>query len=1100
MKHSFKSRFGAIGAILSLYAGQSIAGPLHVTFEVDRVLPDFLDDLQNRKDDLERTGLNCKIDKDHGFYRLLCNETDSLSEMEQTISVLKRRHIPYKIVSLQPKNKKAQPQKKERTKAPRTPELILDGTPFYYGYRALDNGQTQKALKIFQRYYRYKPNAEYAYGYALALMKLGRYDEALKALAPYRKHKKHRKLSKDIALTLLYKDIKKGRYSQAHSVVKQYLSDQKTYHADIDRAHLARLQKANRMKEAKALVASSPYLTGNERFEIDYLQALAFAKKGAYQKANEVLKPYIKQRKKAKNLYLANLKAEAGQLLKQKKTAEAMMLLKPYQKEKSVKPLYQRIHRDLLMQQGWSAFHRAEYDKALDKFRSACEAKKSDDCLEGQMQTFYKLDMYDRALQLARSLYQKKHSQSSAQIAFLSAEAMGDEDTARYYYDLLEDKHNLPDPYLDETIAHVDRLIEAHRYYDAEETLLALLRKHPDNDGILFRLFTVYIETGRYEEAYRISKILLQNADEPMKGAIWSKIASAYDKERNPAAVEAYQKAVAYQPDDFNLRLAYLYALKTYKEDNGFEKVWRQTLYDFPEYRARLDRLYGEWVKERLNSAFANKDYQTCLSLAEKIDPSLLDRGESRQVAWCAFKSGRYDEAKKRFAAINYRFGESLDDVYGFALSAYRNGDNRSALDALSLIERTDNAKYRDLIVSLYTQIQESQTAKKLVLSLPKSPSRTEALRAVNRSFTYDRPEHAVAVGFYRDHRSGRDGTSQLDIYDMPLTYTYTHSGDEKLFAHIDFMNVSNGPLKVSQGFAFNNTQPQQDLESYDVVQPTIGFSYGPVSAQIGTTPIGADIDPEVTWRARAAFGDGPMKVYFQARQESIDESMISYTGDQAYKGDDRYEWGRVLKRGYEVGLAYDADTTYLIELGIYPDIYGKNVIDNHENRVIAMAVHHLPVEDIAYLDVGLFGMYDSFKTNTLAYNYGHGGYFSPQDFWMGSVIFRFGDIIDRFYYQALGSLGYESYNSSDMYEFPLTKDGLKIKGIDDDGVAYKGALELGYRLGNGLDIVGGYFIENMYSYTRDRLGLSLVYRLHDGPYVPFNSFNLTHRLKKLIW
>ncbi|NPA29045.1 MAG: tetratricopeptide repeat protein [Epsilonproteobacteria bacterium] len=1098
MKFNLGRYFGAANIVFLALTAPALSEPLRVTFEVDRTLPDFLENLETKKADLEASGFTCKIRKEDGFYVLLCNETDSLDEMERTISILKRRHMPYKIIHL--KEKKRQKSQSGQNAKPKVPELVLDGTPFYFGYRALDKGEIDKALKIFSRYYRYKPTAEYAYGYALALMKKGQYDKALKVLAPYQKRKKHAKLSHDIAVTQFYNEIRRKHYQNAHAIVKKHLGDKKAYHRDVEMARLRRLEKSKKFDEAEKLAKNSPYLSDRERFNIHYLQALALAKKKEYERANTVLKPYINRYKKAKTLYFANLKAMAGDLLKKGHTAEAMVLLKPYAKEPAVQKLYRKIKRDLLIEQGWSAFHRATYDKALEKFRQACELKENSDCLEGKMQSYYKLDMYERALKLAKKIYKSDKSQSAAQIAFLSAQALGEKETAQHYYDLLKDKQNLPDPYLDDAITHVDRLLANHRYFDAEETLLGLLKKHPDNDGLLFRLFSLYIETGRYEEAYRISKRLLKNADEPMRGAIWSKIAAAYDREHNPEALAAYRKAIQYQPDDFGLRVAYLYAIKTYGDDQTFEKEWSKTLSEFPEYRRRLTAVYDEWAKDRLNRAFKNGDYKTCTIFGEKIDTASLNRGEARQIAWCAFKNGDFEEAKSRFAAINYRYGESPDDIYGFALSAYRNGDNKAALQALALMEKTDSARYRQLIASLYTQIQDSVAAKRLILSLPKSESRTQALIAVNRSFTYDRPEHAAAVGFYRDHRSGRDGTSNLDIYAIPLTYQYTRNGNYKIYAHADFMSVSNGPLKVPQGFAFNDTYLPQDLDTYDVLVPAVGFSYGPVSAEIGTTPLGADIDPELTWQARAEFGDGPMKVYFQATQESIDESMISFTGDKAYIDDDRYEWGRVVKRGYQAGIAYDTDTTYLLELGIYPDIYGHNVIDNHENRVIAMAVHHFPVEDISYLDIGLFGMYDSFKTNTLAYNYGHGGYFSPQDFWMGSVIFRFGDIIDRFYYQALGSLGYETYNSDDMYEFPLTKEGLMLTGIDDNGVAYKGAVELGYRLGNGLDLVGGYFIENMYSYTRDRLGVSLVYRLHDGPYVPFNSFNLTHRLKKLIW
>jgi len=300
-------------------------------------------------------------------------------------------------------------------------------------------------------------------------------------------------------------------------------------------------------------------------------------------------------------------------------------------------------------------------------------------------------------------------------------------------------------------------------------------------------------------------------------------------------------------------------------------------------------------------------------------------------------------------------------------------------------------------------------------------------------------------------------------------------------------------------------TPTQDDTLGSDIgFMPKVGIDYKNVKAQIGTTPLGTKITPELTWLLSGYLTYDYWRFTLTYEQKEIDETMLSFVGERAIDGPLEVNWGRVVKQGVEGAVSYDSNINFSLAVGYYPDIHGLNVENNSEFKTTFTTMYHPKVESISYADIGAIIAYDSYTVNSNLFTYGHGGYFSPQEFWLGSIFTQFGDTVtENFYFQSRLALGFEGFIVNDAYKFPLN-DGTVTssniqKGYRNGGITYTGALELGYKLNKNLDFVSGFSMERMNGYKMQQVSFALVYRFKPNNYRTFNTFSLNHRVEQII-
>jgi len=476
---------------------------------------------------------------------------------------------------------------------------------------------------------------------------------------------------------------------------------------------------------------------------------------------------------------------------------------------------------------------------------------------------------------------------------------------------------------------------------------------------------------------------------------------------------------------------------------------------------------------------------------------------------WCSYGLGEYSQAKKEFAASNLRFGENNEDVYAYALASYQNGQEHRAKEALDRIEVIDNEKEAFLIAQLYINLQDQESAKAILLKLEKSDKCDAMLQSLNKSYTQRTYENSASVGMYYQSQTGLEGKSKFEKYVIPIDYDYYNREYEyHIYFDGDLLYLYNGYLAGNQNsikdFGLGTTMQDKPLASDIGFMPKVGIDYKYIRAEIGTTPIGAKISPELTWLLAGYIPYENWSLGLKIEQEELDETMLSFVGERATDGAQEVNWGRVLKRGIEGSINYSGAVDLSLSLTYNPQIFGLNVEDNSQKKATALAVYHPEVEKMAYVDVGLIVAFDSYEKNSNFFTYGHGGYFSPQQFFLGSLYTKFGDILNKdWYYQAKLGLGFEGFIVDDAYKFPLNdgivNSGEIQKGYRDGGVVYKAAVQLGYKINDNFDLISGISLEKINGYQVEQASFAFVYRFDKMPNPTLNSFSLNHRVDQII-
>lgn len=238
-----------------------------------------------------------------------------------------------------------------------------------------------------------------------------------------------------------------------------------------------------------------------------------------------------------------------------------------------------------------------------------------------------------------------------------------------------------------------------------------------------------------------------------------------------------------------------------------------------------------------------------------------------------------------------------------------------------------------------------------------------------------------------------------------------------------------------------------------------VGFGYQgqAFAADIGSTPFGFEITNLVgglSWAPRLGSNG---RFIIAAERRAVTDSLLSYAGVEDPATGDR--WGGVTRTGGRLGLTFDNGPLGLYgDLGFY-NYDGHNVADNQSVEA-SLGGYLRPVrEDGRELKTGVNVSYMSFDENLSKFTYGHGGYFSPQDYVSLSFPIEYSEDYRRWTWSAKFAPGFQSYSSDAAAFFPtLAEEQFWMEILASSGVidsAYYAAESksgFGVNLGAGLD------------------------------------------------
>ncbi|UWN51873.1 Cellulose synthase operon protein C [Alcanivorax sp. ALC70] len=197
----------------------------------------------------------------------------------------------------------------------------------------------------------------------------------------------------------------------------------------------------------------------------------------------------------------------------------------------------------------------------------------------------------------------------------------------------------------------------------------------------------------------------------------------------------------------------------------------------------------------------------------------------------------------------------------------------------------------------------------------------------------------------------------------------------------------------------------------------SFGYQEGSFGADIGSTPYGFEVTNlvgGVTWAPEVAPNT---RFRITAQRRAVKDSLLSYAGVEDPATGDR--WGGVTRTGAELGLAFDnGDVGTYGDLGFY-SYQGHNVDDNQE-AVFNLGAYVKPInERWRELQTGVHLNYRSFDENRGQFTYGHGGYFSPQDYVSLAFPITYQESYNKVTWNARVSPGFQSYSVEEAAYFP---------------------------------------------------------------------------------
>ena len=215
--------------------------------------------------------------------------------------------------------------------------------------------------------------------------------------------------------------------------------------------------------------------------------------------------------------------------------------------------------------------------------------------------------------------------------------------------------------------------------------------------------------------------------------------------------------------------------------------------------------------------------------------------------------------------------------------------------------------------------------------------------------------------------------------------------------------------------------QINEIVTSLWVVSPVLRYEReGPVSLDIklGTTPLGGAVGPLPVFYADLRGRNWR----FNAHTCAVEETILSYAGlDDPFSDE---SWGRVVRSGVEGELTFVPAPRWWLTLSAGWDYYwGENVWENQAvsgtvsfGKTFPQEILGSPVD----VSAGLFASARHFERNTNFFTPGHGGYFSPQEFFMIGPTLRLTSQPCRTFFVCLeGAVGYQYHRSEESPFFP---------------------------------------------------------------------------------
>lgn len=374
-------------------------------------------------------------------------------------------------------------------------------------------------------------------------------------------------------------------------------------------------------------------------------------------------------------------------------------------------------------------------------------------------------------------------------------------------------------------------------------------------------------------------------------------------------------------------------------------------------------------------------------------------------------------------------------------------------------------------------------------------------------SMENSRASYVVTAGIdYLSKSDGVPGISNLTLIEMPveLRMPVGYAGDHA-FIQVDPVSASAGTLSLGDLYNLRQfgkvlAQPQPPTGIASALDQSahgnalgVGYEAGDIRLDIGTTPLGfpvSDVVGGIKWSHYTESSGYSLDI----SRRPLTSTLLAYAGmSDPVTGE---VWGGVRSNGVSLHVSRDIGRLSPFADAGYYVLTGQNVMTNTELALRTGADWGFIQDESMRLTAGLALTYWSYAENLRYYTFGHGGYYSPQEYYSLAIPFRWTGRKERWSYLLKGSLSASKSYEKDMDFYP-TNSVLqaqatanssfmtpKYTGGNGSGTGFSlgGALE--YKVSPHLFVGGRFDIDRAEYYSPNSAVVYLRYLFdaHSGP------------------
>lgn len=286
-----------------------------------------------------------------------------------------------------------------------------------------------------------------------------------------------------------------------------------------------------------------------------------------------------------------------------------------------------------------------------------------------------------------------------------------------------------------------------------------------------------------------------------------------------------------------------------------------------------------------------------------------------------------------------------------------------------------------------------------------------------------DRNTPVAGVASPFTFRAGDPGLNRLMVRDGVASGSITIGDAVRVGVDAHSLYLDSGTPDGRSGYRFGTlplgaTFAEQTASGWGGEVQVSGRTFG---LAVGITPKDFPV-PNWTGGLRLGAPDGWVK--FMAVRDSVKDSLLSYAGARDPRTG--IVWGGVVLNSGTLQFSHDESGN-----GQYASVgaslfRGENVADNWSTQGTAGAYWRVAASGEGRLSVGLNVTGMHYDKNLNFFSLGHGGYFSPQRYILGSIPISWVDRRNRIEYQIVGSGGIQSLEEDQAPLNPTQSGGLK--------------------------------------------------------------------------